>query len=836
MPIKSRRHQTVVFRWVLAGVLLTSVVPVVRGVDRPSTPVISFLGVDSEKEAATADERLFTQLKNRVKGGAFEEHASLKTYEDTLTELVDSRQAGRKPLIARTTPFVLVAAELQGAELHVLGTYQRSSRPGDEPGATTYVPYLIVNRQRVAEVLKDGGFNHETPTESDVVRFASQIGPRFVYKEKLSTSGLFMPAMFFRRHPEITDVNTLLIRPGESVTKLVARGDADIAGGWDETKAAATAERINGQPVLEQVHFVPLAGRIPNDLLVCTSSVPAEIRRDIMAALEEQVTIDRGSFGTWKTVKESDEVDVALQELRDLSTAQPYVNVIEVARATTLPTGYKPVTDEYIDATRRAIQRAGPGWAWFNRERHRTADYKWELSLSEDNSLHIVSSALGRSQELEIPVSDLKDLSRRIRAVMDSELSLIRYVWPFAPQGTVVIRDFEYPPAPGEPVTAQQIAWNNRGTHLYKEVTAFPLYTLDVTDERITFRWGPSETQPPNNGANVFDVTGQSPVRVLVPRQHLPAPWIRQLTSVFVLLLVVTTGTAAVEAWRRKAFRPPPEESKETIAAAAMFDRVWAESGGKARASWSRQTEKGLRHAELAWIDRRRIEEIIAEKKLESLLVVDTYESGNSAEASLGWKVFKIGRFMRRSRQTKLDPKAVGDEERLVNAIDVLVAKQFASILGACPEVQVFVPPVGDLLKHLAGLVAAWRRDLATDPTAITPVAAALWQQYVVLGHEALVGRLVLIRLRWRIDADTAEKTLCVSHEWVVGGDPSDVPNGMSVRWQTELSGGSIKENRLASADDLDAWLLAELDDIDSSQPRALIVRARALALVRARA
>jgi len=835
MLIKSRRHQTVVTRWVLAGVLLTSVVSVVRGVDRPSTPVISFMGVDSEKEAATADERLFTQIKNRVKGGVFEEHASLMTYEDTLTALVESRQAGRKPLIARTTPFVLVAAELQGAELHVLGTYQRSSRAGDEPAATTYVPYLIVNRQRVADVLKEPRFISETPAESDVVRFASQIRPRFVYKEKLSTSGLFMPAMFFRRHPEITNVDTAVIRPGESVTQLVARGDADIAGGWDETRTAAASERINGKPVLNEVHFVPLTARIPNDLLVCTSSVPAEVRKDIMSGLEKQITINRGSFGTWMAVEESDEVDVALQELRDLSTAQPYVNVIEVAPADPPPVGYKPVTNEYIDATRRAIQRAGPGWAWFNRERHRKADYKWELSLSEDNSLHILSTALDRSQELEIPVSDLKDLSRRIRAAMDSELSLIRYVWPFAPQGTVVIRDFEYPPAAGEEVTAQQITWNNRGTHLYTQTTAFPLYTLDVTDERITFRWGRSETQPPNNGANVFDVTGQSPVRVLVPRQHLPAPWIRQLTSVFVLLLVVTTGTAAVEAWRRKAFRPPPKESKETMAAAAMFDQVWADSGGKARAAWSRQTEKGLRHAELAWIDRRRIEEIIAEKKLESLLVVDTYESGNSADVSLGWKVFKIGRFIRRSRQTKLDPKAVGDEERLVNAVDVLVKKQLASVLGACPEVQVFVPPVGDLLKQLASLVAAWRRDLATDPAAITPVAAALWQQYVVLGHEALVGRLVLVRLRWRIDADTAE-TRCVSHEWVAGGDRSEVPIGMSVRWQTELIGGSIKENRLTSADDLDAWLLAELDDIDSSQARALIVKARALALVRARA
>jgi hypothetical protein len=105
----------------------------------------------------------------------------------------------------------------------------------------------------------------------------------------------------------------------------------------------------------------------------------------------------------------------------------------------------------------------------------------------------------------------------------------------------------------------------------------------------------------------------------------------------------------------------------------------------------------------------------------------------------------------------------------------------------------------------------------------------------VVLGHEALVGRLVLVRLRWRIDADAAE-TRCVSHEWVVGGDRSEVPIGMSVRWQTELNGGSIKENRLTSADDLDAWLLAELDDIDSSQAGALIVKARALALVRARA
>jgi ABC-type phosphate/phosphonate transport system substrate-binding protein len=502
---------------------------------------VTFVGVALDQETREADRRLQDYLQRT---------ANLRFAPEELEYgQVIERLASWKPdggaVIARTTPYVQVVSEMLGAELEILATYVSQTT-----GRTTYHSYYVARREDVPL----------DPTPADVVSFISNAPERirFTYHSLFSTSSFFLPSLHFRANGifHMTDSTESLaaiqvaraeISSSSHLVRLVADGDADLAAVWDGTRARFTEDH----PVGRAVTFVRLPSAIPNDLLVCSRSAPAELKESIRAAIRsmpaEEVGV--GDFARWVDIVDASEARAALAHLRWLAREQVAPVTVDVRQGRGSSTGTAAMTE----AARHAVRLSETELVVFDEDFHEHIDVEWTLDEIHDGAARLTSSIPGTDIEDQIfPISfrDSQDLTRRIVALIQSRLHRIRYVWPYSGSQPIVIRDTTLTMPTGSDTPVQRITWLDPARNSFR---AGPIFNVTVKTSSLFVHELEAEDFRRSGGiAADFDPMSNVSYRVYQLRVIPPNFWFRVATGAFVGLLVLAVIAAALALRRRR--------------------------------------------------------------------------------------------------------------------------------------------------------------------------------------------------------------------------------------------------------------------------------------------
>lgn len=492
------------------------------------TPV-TFLGVALDADTRRADEKLRRYLEGAA-GLSFVSERALD-YRTVIDRLV-AWQPGRAPFLARVTPYALVAAELLGADMQIMATYESRAT-----GATTYRSYFVVNRAR---------FPYQ-PELSSMLRYLREAPtPRtFAYHSEFSTSSFFLPALYFRRN-DIYDMPQSnaheaairIRRFGSSSADLVgavARGEYDFAAVWSGTKAQFENER--------RVAFIELPTLLPNDLLVASSQLDsvtvARIRRAIDAMPPH--TIDEGDFLGWRDFNAAAEARTALADLRWLARGQPAASIIEVRGAGGLP-------DDYLHAVRQAVRLAGPEFVNYDPDFHLDRDYVWTVQPIHDGAVRLVSHIIGfdvADQQFELSFRDAEDLTRRVGTAIKDRLHRLRYVWPYRADPPTVLRDVDFALPAGSPVRVRRLRWVDISRDAY--VQDAELAARIAHSDFYKFELAPSFIAPPDDEGFGFNPMSNISYRVVLERVEHERSIFRILTVALLVLMVLAAAAAGAD-------------------------------------------------------------------------------------------------------------------------------------------------------------------------------------------------------------------------------------------------------------------------------------------------
>jgi ABC-type phosphate/phosphonate transport system substrate-binding protein len=556
-----------------AGVALLALaaVPIYRALfPHPGTEIetpaaagpMTFIGVRSgDSEAEEADEKVIHYLRS---------HASLDlskafyNYETVVDKLAGWDRADGA-FLARTTPYVYVAAEMLGADIEILGTYQSRATQ-----STTYYSYFVVNRRDFAS----------PPTLDDVVSYV-KADPgrrrRFIYHSKFSTSSYFLPSLFLRRHQifnmERSTKSLVAIRSereGDSSSNLVrsvARGTADLAAVWDGTKAKFEPGGAEFAETGSKVYFVRIDTPLPNDLLVCSGfldKATKERLRSAIAAMEGSAGehVDVGDFLYWREWIGAVDAREALAALRYAAAAPPTPVTVEITSA---DPGH-PVPEAYLEAARQAVRLSGTEFVVFDPDFHQHADFLWTLKVVHDGALQLTSKVKGLSnsslkQEHWISFAGGEELTGRISDFIHSKMHRLRYLWPYAADKPTLIRDFGFSVPVGTRVVAQRVVWLNPERNEITEEGAFETAVAGADFNKLALAAadfagvGGFEVDPMSNAA----------YRVVVVRPSRESLLLRILSYLLVALLVLAAVGAVADLWRRssRATARPGQEGEE---------------------------------------------------------------------------------------------------------------------------------------------------------------------------------------------------------------------------------------------------------------------------------
>lgn len=554
--------------------------------DEPGPPEsLTFIGVNAGAEYREADDKLARYLKSRIGPQIGYELSDYETAVDRLANW--NRKDG--PFLARTTPYVFIAAEMQGADLEVLGTYQSRAT-----GTTTYHSYFVVNRRDFPG--HDAGNPPSLEELVDVLRSDRGVRRhRFIYHSKFSTSSYFLPSLFFRRNgifhmaeptPSLVAIDSDQIESDSStdLVKQVALGEADLAAVWDGTKTKFDPDGGLWQEYGEKVLFIRIDSRLPNDLLVCSGDLHAETEKRIRDAVRamgeaEDDLIDVGDFLRWKEWRQAEDAPEALAALRWSALAAP-------ARVTVKIGAEGPVPEEYLEAAERAVRLSGTEFVVFDPDYHGHADFRWTLRPEHDGALRLTSDVIGLAdsrlaleQTYWISFADAGELTERISAFIHSRMHRVRYLWPYADRPTV-IRDVGFSLPDDSRVVAQKVDWLSpernqisTGRHFATRVAESDLYKLRL--DLAGFGEGLLGDPMSNVG-----------YRVILERPSRESAVLRALSYLFVALLVLAAGGAVFDV-ARPGRRPA---AAVPVQVAAAGPRRWrrfraAAGAGDARAS-----------------------------------------------------------------------------------------------------------------------------------------------------------------------------------------------------------------------------------------------------------
>jgi ABC-type phosphate/phosphonate transport system substrate-binding protein len=536
-PVRARS------RWRIR--LITGAVLLAAGAPHPAhaqTP-LTFVAVSLDAATRRADRKLARYLETTADVVFVNELAN--EYR-TVIDRLSTWKPDQEFYVARVTPYALVAAELLGADLQVLGTYVSRAT-----GNTTYGSYFVVPRQSfpyARDLANVPRFLRETPA------------PRsFVYHNEFSTSSYFLPALYFRQTgvydmasstEQATAIHARQLGTGTAssteLVRAVARGDADLAAVWSATKAA-----FEGRDSLEarygsKVYFIPLPTVLPNDLLVAPASLDSTTVSRIRAAIAAMGPdeIDEGDFLTWRDLSDAPVAREALADLRWLAREPASPAIVEVRRASG---SGSDIPDEYLQAARQAIRLAGSEMVNFDPDFHSQQDYVWTLEPLHDGAIVLRSRIVGSDiadQVFPLSFRDAEDLTRRIGEVLRTRLHRIRYVWPYRKSPPTVLRDVDFTLPVGDTVRVRAITWLDLRRNAYLQGQEFGA-TVAHSDF-YKFELAPDFVDATER-AFAFSPMSNLSYRVVLPRTAHERPMFRVLTVVLVVLLLGAGLAGALE-------------------------------------------------------------------------------------------------------------------------------------------------------------------------------------------------------------------------------------------------------------------------------------------------
>lgn len=547
--------------------------PKISDPDEPPTGgAVSFIGVDAGPDYAAADRKLTTFLKDEVASSprlSFSQE--IYSYENVVDKLADWRRKDG-PFLARTTPYVYLAAEMLGADLEVLAAYQSRATH-----ATTYRSYFVVNRKE---------FPDGPPTLDDLVPFLRKERRTFIFHDRFSTSSYFLPSLFFRQHkvfhmdrstgPLIAiEAHEIGERSSTALVKEIARGTADLAAVWDGTKVKFEGGDAANAEFAANVYFIPIDTPLPNDLLVCSSFLAPELKEQIRQAIRTMAEKGRASpadgpwpigiddFLWWEDLAQAAGAREALAELRWLAAraavGSPAPVTVDVQQA---EAAKDRVPNSYLNAARQAIQLSGSEFAVYDPEFHQRADFIWRLSRAHDGAILLTSRIKGlsddegagradsvRPQQQWISFADEAELAGRIGTFIHSRIHRLRYLWPYETKRPTLIRDVGFSLRPGTRVTAQEIVWKDPERNLLEQGTDFDASIANFDAHKITLK---TEDFSLANGGFAADPLSNRAYRVILARDSRRSATLVALSYLFVALLVLAAVAAVLDLRRSR--------------------------------------------------------------------------------------------------------------------------------------------------------------------------------------------------------------------------------------------------------------------------------------------
>ncbi|MEW6366228.1 MAG: PhnD/SsuA/transferrin family substrate-binding protein [Acidobacteriota bacterium] len=497
---------------------------------------LSFVCVALDVETRQADKKLQEYLYQKAGVSFAPEELEYERVVDRLTHWRDEDGA----YVARVTPYVYVLAEMLGAEFEPLATYLSPTTH-----ARTYHAYFVVNRKDFAA----------QPSLADVVRLLGERKDRakFIYHSQFSTSSFFLPSLYFRRNriyemPESTESLIAIATeriPENSSSKLVehvARGEADLAAVWDGSKTKFDSE--HGGALYEEfgkkVYFVQLPTTLPNDLLLCSSSLDQAAKARLREAIRKmkQDEIDIGDFLCWQVITEATDARQALADLRWLARERIPPVTVEIRLRTSNPDASSP--SQLTDAARQAVRLAGTEFVLFDQDFHEHIDFTWTIEPIHDGAVVLHSSIPGsdiEDQVFRISFRDAEDLTRRLVSIVQSRLHRIRYVWSLSTGAPIVIRDMAFSLPPGSHVKVQKIAWLDPEKNKFR---AGPVFNASIRSTGYyKYELDPEDFVQHGESLVGLDSMSNTAYRVILLRSARERLVFRVLTGVFLGLLVL---------------------------------------------------------------------------------------------------------------------------------------------------------------------------------------------------------------------------------------------------------------------------------------------------------
>jgi ABC-type phosphate/phosphonate transport system substrate-binding protein len=794
-----------------------------------SAAPVDFFGIRSGTDYEKADRELIRRLRSGA-GVEFDTPEWL-TYGEAIRKAVDWRPKDG-PYLARMTPYAYVAAEMLGANFEPLAVYRSAATQ-----KTTYHTYFVVSRK---------AFPGKAPRLEDIHDWIRQDSRRFIYHDKFSTSSYFLPSLYFRSQ-RIFSMDS----PGDGMTRMtvvqevnrtsaylveqVAAEKADLAAVWDDKKTFF--EQPQQSEVGNKVWFVELPTLLPNDFLVCSSSLDAETQKRVREAVRKMASdksqIGAGDFMWWEDLEESDaasDARGALAALRRAAAAPPAPVTIEVKAAPG-----QTVDPKYLESARQAIRLAGTEFRIYDPDYYGHVDVVWTLRRIHDGAIQLESDIKGSGLEPQTFQISFdfdhveQDLSKRIGALLHSRMHRIRYVWPYEEQDPTVIRDVDFSLPENSAVRVQRISWRNPEKNVF-DSSKFQDAKVAYCDFHIfRLKDGPfPKSQDLTSYA--FDPMSNQAYQVILVRPSSQRPIFRILTAGF-LFLLMASGVGAVIDLRRKsqperAPQPPPS---------GLFDKFCQELVDEHHSTW-----RGRRMAfvNVLWCDRSRVEECIEELKVGGLKPEFDAVRRHERRWGLLMKIPVLSGMLEGSvgrestRQLNVDPSKVSDAARLANLVPFLVeSRSVSSFVGE--------PVEWHAMNRMAGAILG-----TTDGAGGAQAEAA-----PVRPDDAAVLRMVSNHFAKVLD-DSLQQVSLFRRSWLAmefGGRyllSAKVALCADIKLGGEAISGLVVDFNLPPAHDgtptvqgqsIDAWLLGRIRQkavIDQEGRRVLHIHFRTMAVL----
>ena len=510
---------------------------------------LSFSAVAVDADSRRADDLLRRYLENVVGVSFVAEEAS--TYSNVIDYLA-TRKATDSNYVARVTPYALVAAELLGARVQVLGTYVSRAT-----SATTYRAYLVVRRNQ---------FLHEPELAGLVNQLRAQSRPAtFAFHSEFSTSSYFLPAIHFRQNQifdmsapteQATAIRAVRINGGTAdLVKGVATGQFDVAAVWSGTKASF--ERTDSLArYASRVFFVPLPDALPNDLFIASASMDsatvARLRQALATMPPQQISV--GAFVTWRSINDAVEAREALANLRWLARAAPAPVTVDVQLA---PEAKGRIPERHLAAARQAVRLAGAEFVNFDRDYHFQQDYVLTLAPGNDGSILLRSRIVGSDrydQTFQVSFYDDNGLVRSIADLLRNRVHRVRYLWPYRASPPTILRDLDLELAPGTVVEGRMIRWTNPRRNSYSQDARFESSVAVADPSKIELSG--QFIAPPDAEGFAFNPMSNISYRVILPRVMPQRPLFRIVSFTILAFLTVAAVAALLELRRLVAVLP----------------------------------------------------------------------------------------------------------------------------------------------------------------------------------------------------------------------------------------------------------------------------------------